>query len=223
MVTCLTGMFTVFIILVYCVSINTKHIWGSFILQVKSHKPKYWTCQIVTNELRIHPLSTMHVWATLCAKPSKSQRWMWAYVTLSFTFSCADTEINQSGSRSSLFESCVQTPTQDQEVILTDNPISRCHPVPGRAAWPRSPVSENSSWEVTGRVSPHLSEPHWLPHSHSHRLLPSHSLTPVEGLREERGGWGAEDEESGVSVGERDKQIEDRKRERKTEVAREDL
>lgn len=104
--------------------------------------------------------------------------------------------------------------TQDQEAILTDNPLSRCHPVPGRAQWQCGLVSEDTSWEVTGRVSPHLSEPSCLPHTHSFRLLPSHSLTPAEGLQEESGRRGAEDAENCGN-----KQIEEIKREGQTEVA----
>lgn len=50
-------------------------------------------------------------------------------------FSCADTDINKCSWSSRLhLELCTKT-TQDQEVILTDNPISRCHPVPGSVAW----------------------------------------------------------------------------------------
>lgn len=107
-------------------------------------------------------------------------------------------------------------PTQDQEVILIlRNPNK---PVPSCSSQ-CSLVSGNSSWEVTGRVSPHLSEPDWLPYSHSYRLLPSHSLTPMEGLREDK----ERKMRRVVSLWERtNKQIEERK-ERKAEVACEDV
>lgn len=75
-------------------------------------------------------------------------------------------------------------PSEDQEVILTDNPISRHHPVP----WRCSLASVNSGWEVTGRASPHLSQHHWLPRRRACRLPPSHSLTPAESLQD--GGQG---------------------------------
>lgn len=96
-------------------------------------------------------------------------------------FSSADIEINNLALDPVCFRS-VCKPTQDQEVILRDNPNK---PVPS-CSLQRSLVSENSSWEATGRVSPHLSEPDWLPYSHSYHLLPSHSLTPMEGLREDK-------------------------------------
>lgn len=110
---------------------------------------------------------------------------------------------------------CANLP-RNQEVILTDNPNK---PVPSCSSR-CSLVSENSSWEVTGRVSPHLSEPDWLPYSHSYRLLPSHSLTPAEGLREDK----ERKMRRVVSLWERmNKQIEEIKRERKAEVACEDV
>lgn len=97
-------------------------------------------------------------------------------------------------------------------MILTDNPNK---PAPSCSSQ-CSLLSENSSWEVTGRVSPHLSEPDWLPYSHSYRLLPSHSLTPTEGLREDK----ERKMRRVVSPWERmNKQIEEIKRERKAEVA----